>query len=1148
MGRPARHIPYRYRMNFGYFFIILFISITVIIPAVLGNSEVPWDWQVTTKLGNMPIRPPDGYYLPTETMIIECNITPPSSITIGQLSARVTYNGSVIYPIYPESPRNLQLRKNQTHIIGYGTIDLTKIATKIPKSSNKSPTILNLEIVASANKSGIRLEESHIIEFWVGYPGTIEIIKFHDRNENRQKDSGEEGLAGWKFTITGNNVRNDNFSSVVTTMNNGSSGKLEILPGIYTIKEESRSDWTPTTQDTQNVGLSPGEDMPPIYFGNLRNATLSVLKFDDVNKNGQHDVDEPGLEGWTFDIKETDSGKKIDIATTNGEGVASLGLRPGRYTVKENKKPEWNSSTPDEQVVTLGPAEIKEISFGNYLKPAQLHIIKFHDLNRNGQQDLNEPGMQGWKFAVSGKDYLNQDYTNSVTTDNNGVSILEVRPGTYTISEEKTRKDWISTTQMNQTITLGPDDRRTIRFGNDINSSFLNITKIRAVDENGRLVPSGGIAGWKLTISGRDYLNQDYQNTVTTESNGVKIIELRPGTYTVKEEMRSNWSAITPEEQTVTLNPGDVKELPPFINYLNQHIYIYKFNDTNRNGIYDPGEELVPGWEFLIEDSSGSSPTINETNTQGMITIKAKPNTKYTVTEYLQPGWNPTTATQQNLTTDFETPNFPPIMFGNHRIPPPAPTIIVSKFEDTNKNGKRDIDEAGLGGWDFDVMGPLNGPDNKTIRVTTNENGNVIYNCTVPGRYIVKEVKKSGCWISTTNDTVKVNALAGQKVPIHIEFGNYEICHHDTPTGLQNQDVLVQKFVDPSQLTTNMIGNCNETYLDYTIQIHPKEKAEATDLVISINEMVPKTENSQRTIDTVVNGVSGFLGEHAMKSNSSSRVGLIRWIGNESNEIYPTANYTDLSNKIMDSQFIQTNTSSAFAYWTYGIIDKFYKLSPPETKKILLLVTDSESRVSQPIEAINANYTIHAIAIGGKETDTTRLLRNITSGHHGKLYFANNSAEMQSDLTELAWITKPTILKSVQLTDTLPSYLMPVSYQVNPPEQKNITANNDGRDWHTSTTKWWIGNLSSSGRPWNTSFTVRFCWVVPADIHQTDVSPRISQVNYVKEDGSMGAIQVPEGAITIRRSSPVTERTPGFQALVSMIGLLASAYLFRKKR
>lgn len=1108
---------------------ILIMFVALIIPSVLGNGETtPWDWNVTTKLGTTPIRPPD-YYISNDNMNVTFNITPSSLIKIERLSLKITGDG-VSTREFDLTP-NIPLKNKYS-----GNIIIPLSNLNIPRSVDR----LNLEIEASSK--GLQQNESHIIEFEVRPPGILEITKFHDRDGNGKKENNEEVLPGWKFNITGvyfgnynAKVKPTNYNASVETTEDGSVN-LELHPGNYVITEEERPGWINITNPTQNVNLVQGHNSS-IFFGNIKRAILNIVKFEDENRNGQLDSGETGLANWNFDVKERDTGKKIATKMTDGEGRASIGLPPGNYTITEITDPKWNSSTPVEQSVSLGTGESKKMFFGNYPKDARLSIIKFHDLNRNGQQDPNEPGIPEWRIAISGKDYLGQNYINGVVTDNNGISVpsvLVLRPGIYTVSEE-TRKDWIPTTPTSQKITLGSDDRRTVSFGNDINDSILQITKLRAINESGKLVLSGGIKGWNFTVSGKDYLNQDYIDNVTTDNNGLWTLKLRPGTYRVIEEMKPNWISITPKEQNATLKPGEFRKLS-FTNYLNQILWIYKFNDTNRNGIRDPGEKGVPGWNFSIDDGS-DKPITRTTDSNGTIKMSVKPDTKYTVAEYLKLGWQPTTVTQQVNTTNSETPEFS-MVFGNA---PPSPTITINKFEDANKNGMREADEQGLSGWEFNVIGP----ENKTSMLSTDENGSVVYICPLPGMYTIKEVKKSGCWISSTSETVKVQIDWAQKVLV--EFGNYEICHQAVTNGLMNSDVLVQKFVDPSQLTTNMIGNCNETDLNYTIQIHPREKAEATDLVIAVNAMVPKTPNSQRTVDTAVNGIAGFIDEHAREANPSSKVGIIRWIRNESNEIYPTNNYTDLGNKVMGSQFIQSNDTSAFAYWTYGIIDKFYNVSP-ETKKILVFITDSESQITEPTEAISANYTVNAIAIGGMETKTTRLLRNLTSAHHGVFSFANNSDELQSALTELAWITKPTNLSGVELIDTLPSYLEPVGYAVNPPAARNVTENNDGRDWRTTTMKWWIGNLSSSGSPWNTSFTARFCWIVPADVHQSDPLPRISQVNYIREDGSRTAISVPEGGISIRKSAPTSRPTPGFETLIFVAGFVMAWQILRIRR
>lgn len=891
---------------------------------------------------------------------------------------------------------------------------------------------------------------------------------------------------------------------------------------------------------------------------------LNIYKFNDLNKNGKWDTGEPALSGWEFTVRTPDN--KYYDEMTNSKGKAELLKGPialGEYEITEVLKPHWNhtgtevrtgdslleSPRYENVIASIDKYQTTNVYFGNRLQDAKLVLTAFYDYDGDGKQSGSlEPMVSGWAFTVRGGPE-NRSY--KVTTSGNGVVALNLPTSesgaVYHIQEILPNDRWECTTPpIDKTAVLMPGATESVGFGNRLKPAMINITKFRDVNGNGKSDSNENGLIWSFNINGTD----GSRDVGTTDASGryqytvlfpmpspLNYLPVR--SYRISEISRPKWKMTTPPtEKAITVSPGSREAVPAFGNYLPQIITIFKFNDTNKNAINDPGEEGVSGWKFLIEDSSGGR-MINETNSSGFITVKAKPNTSYTVTEYLKPNWEPTTATQKGISTDFDTQEFS-LIFGNfHNI---TQRIIISEFEDTHNKGTRDADERGLGGWDFDVTGPVNRPENTTKRITTNSDGDAIYTGPMQGLYIVKEIKKNGCWINTTNDTVLVYLPSGQTV--RSEFGSFQICHPTIPIALQNPDIEVRKFVDPSQLTTDMINNCGETYLNYTIQIRPKNTAEATDLVIAINDMIPRTKNDLHTIDTIVHGVAGFLDEQAGKSNPRSKVGLIRWIGNKSNEIYPNANYENLSDEVKNSEFVSTNSTSSFIDWTFGIIDEFYKVSQPDTKKILVLVADSQSPINGPTENLSVNYTIHAIAIGGTETDTTRLLRKLTSEHHGKFYFANDSTEMRNALTELGWVTKTTTLKDIQLTDTLPSYLEPVSYIFNPPDPENITENNDGRDWDTTTIKWWIGNLSSSSKPWNTSFRARFCWIVPADVHQTDTSPRVSQVNYVREDNSNAAIQVPEGAINIKRSaSQATRPIPGFQALITAIGLLAAMYL-----
>jgi hypothetical protein len=897
---------------------------------------------------------------------------------------------------------------------------------------------------------------------------------------------------------------------------------------------------------------------------------LTVYKFNDFNGNGYWDSDEPPLSKWEFNIIDPD-GKEYHLVTdSNGKAVIQNGpVFVGEYKIAEQSKPNWihtgtkikkngldelNSNEFDGSIKTkVEDYAAIDIYFGNKLKNSTLSLNAFYDYDGNGiQKGILEKNISGLKFIITGGP---KNSTYQAITDRFGRIALDLLTSDsgakYKIKQVLPNDKWVCTThpaEIEETLLLGIND--SVIFGDRLTPASIGLTKFRDDNRNGDFDSNENGLEWFFLVNGTD---RTFDRVKTNSLSGKADYSVRftmPSplsaipvvSYSISEEPQNGWIMTTPMPQMpIILSPGERKEVPEFGNYLNQTIVILKFNDTNKNGEKDPGEEGIPDWQFLIVDGNKSSVT-KKTDSQGLIRIKAEPNTKYSITEYLYPNWKPTTSIQRNLTTDLETREFGPLMFGNARMQ----WIHISKFEDIHNRGARDEDENGISGWEFDVTGPLDSNVNKTIRVTTDMDGNAIYNCLDPGRYIVKEIKRSGCWINTTDDTIILNVHAGQIVAV--EFGNYQICHHPYANALQNQDVEVQKIVDPSQITNDMIGDCGSTYINYTIQITPKEKLMPIDLVLSVNENVSATENGQKTMDMVRKGVADFLVEQKTKSNPNSRMGMDVWGDTGSGKVHLNADYTNLSREVKNAKFALNGTTATSVARTLETIDEYFGDSNPNTKKILVLITDSESPINVPTEKIMTNCSVYAVAVGDKETETTRLLGLLTSKYNGKLYLANNSYEMRDNLTSIARVTRPAVLKNIELIDTLPSYLEPVDYILNTP---NSTIENiDGRDWHTTTLIWNVGDRSSSERSWNTSFTARFCWIVPADIHEEAISARVSELNYIREDGSSGTIQVPEKSISIRKPIELVPMkiVPGFEVIFTLMGMLGCACMAMWRR
>src|SRR5262249_23948017 len=94
---------------------------------------------------------------------------------------------------------------------------------------------------------------------------------------------------------------------------------------------------------------APGETKS-VQFGNYQNASVSGIKFNDVNGDGtQAATGEPGLSGWTIHLfgTNTKDGSVHQHTTTGTGGAYSFtGLTPGTYTICESLQAGWVQTLP----------------------------------------------------------------------------------------------------------------------------------------------------------------------------------------------------------------------------------------------------------------------------------------------------------------------------------------------------------------------------------------------------------------------------------------------------------------------------------------------------------------------------------------------------------------------------------------------------------------------------------------------------------------------------------------------------------------------------------------------------------------------------------------------------------------------------------
>jgi len=145
---------------------------------------------------------------------------------------------------------------------------------------------------------------------------TIVGSKWEDANANGSWDETEVGLGGWTVILERKQGRQWLWVADSITAANGSYAFTGITQGgNYRIYEVLQTDWTQTYPNgdgchylsVSKQQIRRGVIVGAYDFGNWRPdggrpVTLSGIKYYDTNVNGERDLEEPGLQGWTIHI------------------------------------------------------------------------------------------------------------------------------------------------------------------------------------------------------------------------------------------------------------------------------------------------------------------------------------------------------------------------------------------------------------------------------------------------------------------------------------------------------------------------------------------------------------------------------------------------------------------------------------------------------------------------------------------------------------------------------------------------------------------------------------------------------------------------------------------------------------------------------
>ncbi|HDH4670911.1 TPA: carboxypeptidase regulatory-like domain-containing protein, partial [Staphylococcus aureus] len=528
---------------------------------------------------------------------------------------------------------------------------------------------------------------------------------WEDTNKDGIQQDSESGISGVKVTLKGKD------GETIETKATDDQGKYlfeNVTKGEYTIEFETPEGYKPTeigkgdadkdsngtsakvTVDKDDITIDSGFYKPTYSLGDK--------VWEDTNKNGIQDEDEKGIKGVKVTLKDS-TGEELDTTVTNDKGEYEFKDLPnGEYEV-DFETPEGYVPTvankEDDTKDSDGPLNAKgvikdednlTVDQGFYKKeeppvqkPATYKVGDkvWHDTNKDGIQNVNEPGISGVTVTLKQPDGT----LITTKTDKDGNYIFKDLPnGKYEISFE-TPEGYEATAEK------AGDDRRldsdgktvTVEVNNaddlTIDSGFYKkeeppVQKPATYKVGDKVwhdtnkdgiqnVNEPGISGVTVTLKQPD----GTLITTKTDKDGNYIFKDLPnGKYEISFETPEGYEAtaekagddrrLDSDGKTVTVEVNNADDLTIDSGfYKKEELPVQKpatykvgdkvWHDTNKDGIQNVNEPGISGVTVTLKQPDGTLIT-TKTDKDGNYIFKDLPNGKYEISFETPEGYEAT--------------------------------------------------------------------------------------------------------------------------------------------------------------------------------------------------------------------------------------------------------------------------------------------------------------------------------------------------------------------------------------------------------------------------------------------------------------------------------------------------------------------------
>jgi len=276
-----------------------------------------------------------------------------------------------------------------------------------------------------------------------------------------------------------------------------------------------------------------------------------------------------------------------------------------------------------------------------------------------------------------------------------------------------------------------------------IAGSVINDTNADGVLDAGEK----GVAGRTIYLDANKNGTLDVgEKTATTAADGsYSFTSLAAGTYVVREVLPAAWRRTGPLAFTITLAKGQTVSGKNFLETQDVIITGTVYNDANGNAKRDPTEKGIAGLTVFIDKNKNGKPDTGEpkvtTAADGTYSFKAQPPGSFRVAEVVPTGSrisSPAAGFYDLSLSGAQTASGKD--FGNTQLALISGTVYL----DRNGNNLFDVDDKVLAGWIVFLDANNNGKLDAGEKSATTDLGGRFSFVVAAGKYVVREVIKSG--------------------------------------------------------------------------------------------------------------------------------------------------------------------------------------------------------------------------------------------------------------------------------------------------------------------------------------------------------------------------------------------------------------------